>query len=215
VEDASAALAGGDFAPSFREAAAALLEYYRFHARRIDASDADVGRAYSAAVEYLSWPAGTQLGMHQRLRLLLILRCVGEANGLDTLDLKSVNSALSALLSTEWDTLLWQGLSLWAFRHREAGLLARAYGIMYVRPSSVMGEAKRQRIRLMYLLAAGKAAKADVRQTIHSLAVLPQLREFVYQIWPVCQEAGLVDDELEQLLEKQRQAIIGDPASPQ
>jgi hypothetical protein len=151
-------------------------------------------------------PALTSFGDIERVKRLMMIRYHADQDQYDLLTHESLMRLLDDLHGYPDDTT-WFYAAGWAFRHSDLPLLERAYVETLVDPARWMGQAKWQRINMMYLLAAGRATRRDVHETIKSLAILPQLLEFEGTIWPRCREADLVDAELTELL-AQRAAYI-------
>jgi len=207
IADARAALVSSELTPAQQECMQLSLDWYEFNLKQIGEHLQRQRLNFERMVEHLNNPGQTPQGICQRQRLMLALRCEGDANGFRTFTRKEVDEQLAAIPDSDKDNMVWQSLGLWAFRHRDKELLANAYELMLTQPSITLGQAKWQRVHLMHGLVLGTATRQDVLETVKSLAVLPQLDEFENLVWPRCIEAGLVDEELEQLLKEKSAAI--------
>jgi hypothetical protein len=172
-------------------------------------------QSYAAARAHLEQPARTSSANYQRLRHLLQLRIKADLDKLEALTRPEVDRLLDGLGQGERDSSVWHTLADWAFRHRDLELLERSYVVTLTNPAEYQGQAIWQRINLMHLLLSGKAARRDVAETIETLQVLPQLRDFMLNLWPECETLGLVDHELQKQLDERRRWIETERPAPQ
>ncbi|MCB1218260.1 hypothetical protein KDL44_12775 [bacterium] len=140
-------------------------------------------------------------------RELLLWRLIADNSGLRPLDRGELELLLGRLEGLMEDRQLWHVLAMWAFRHGERELLARAYGIFLVNPGSSLNQALWQRVNLMYLLLDGRAGPRDVLESMRALSVHPQVVEFRRHILPRCIEAGIADESLQHALDERMESL--------
>ena len=174
-----------------------LLLHYSIHWQE---HPADWNQAsFQEVRQIFEQPALTSFGDTERIKRLATIRFVADRDKLEPLTHDDLMQLLDEL-GEATDETMWFYVAGWAYNHNDLELLERAYTETLVDPPAWMGQAKWQRINIMYLLVAGRAERQDVEETIKTLAILPQLYEFEAHIWPKCVEAGLVDDKLTAML---------------
>ena len=156
-------------------------------------------RVYDEKIRRFSRPARGRLGDCIRRMYLVYIRCNGTSDTFDNLTKGEIEEILEPL-PERMSGPAWQQIARWAFEHNELETLERAFEMFLIYPGEEMGQAKWQRVNLMYQLLSGKATRRDVYESIILLELKPQLREFKTEFWPRCIAMGLVDSELEQLL---------------
>ena len=207
-------LAEFDLPEGTREVSRLVLRWYEFITALEWMDQVHREESYRKALVDFKAPVTTPGGEVQRIRLLLILRCTGQMYGLDTMARRELDVLLSGLDGAEEDEFLWHNIASWAFATGELDLLERAYEVMLIHPSNLLGQAKWQRVNIMLQLRNGRVTRRDVEETIKGMEVLPQILEFKRLFWPVCIELGLVDDELTKELELAYQRITAAPPVP-
>lgn len=163
--------------------------------------------SYRAARRRFERRAQTAAGEAERLRHLICIRINAELDGLEPFPRVELDVLLDQAAGQRLDPGLWHNLAGWAFRHAQRDLLARAYEELLTNPDTILGSARWQRVNLMFLLSEGRATSRDVEETINTLQVVPQLREFRGLLWPACEAAGLTNAELKSLFERRATAL--------
>jgi len=185
--------------------------WYRFVVETIDREDfARLAKYYQDALACVAQPGRTTYGEVERRRVLVILKSIEYEYDMPVTSRAEMEELLEGLPGLDRDELLWHALAGWAFVARDPVILGRAFEVHLTEPSNELGQAKWQRVNLMYQLVQGKATRRDVAETITKLMVLPQLNEFIELIWPVCIEQGLVDDGLQAELRERIRLIDTD-----
>jgi len=190
-----------------REAAGFLLELLDYNIRFMEVQSSWTVESYKAALFRLSRPAHTPAGREARLAALIKLRTIADKDQFEPLTRQQIEAYIAEAGGHPRDPQIWHDLAGWAYDHQDLAILEKAFAAHSTSPSPIMGFAKWQRINLMYQLLAGKAQRRDVEETIRTLSILPQLIDFMKNLWPPCVAAGLVDAELESLLEQRRSYI--------
>jgi|GEM_PF-1362676 len=216
LDEAQAALEECTLPEEQLEALTLSLTWFEYNLRRIGA-DADISeQCYLDTRAILLTRQSTDGGELQRRRLLLVLRCEGDADGIEPLGRAEVDELLRPLTRADEDHMLWHALALWAFLHGDGEIMRRAYAAQLTNPSATMGQAKWRRVHLMHRLLEGSATREDVHAAIRSQQVRPQLLEFLNHIWPRCRAAGLDDEDLRAMLAiKAKEIDAARPPVPQ
>ncbi|MBN2082745.1 hypothetical protein JW859_11155 [bacterium] len=200
-----------DFGALPEDQAAAVrlaLDWYEFNLCRMETTEPEaVAKLFAEFRKRFSQTQAFARAELQRWRMYLLLRCEEDQDGFAALPREIVDEIISLHPDVEADPVIWQSLAMWAFKHNERDILERAYEVMLTHPSQTLGQAKWLRVNLLYRLVAGTATREDVEAVVYSQQVKPQLLEFIGQIWPRCQAAGLVDAELTALLNMKREEI--------
>ena len=202
-----------DMPEPLREALGYHLLFYHFKIRWIRNESLWNLQEYQEARRLFEQPALTLLGDLERVRRLLVILTLADHDGLDQLSKQELMALIDCLHGYP-DEVVWFYAAGWAFTHGSLEILERAYLEALTDPARWMGQAKWQRINIMYLLVSGRASQRDVEETIKTLVLLPQLTEFEDFIWPKCREAGLVDEELEAMLMAKSQWIRDEKPVP-
>ena len=201
-------LANRDLDAELREVLDYRMAWYSFVVETLDREDEELlAESYQRAIDRVTTPAGTTFGDYERRRVLAILRSIEYEYARPASSREEIEQLIEGLPGIESDEFLWHALAGWAFINGDKVILTRAFEVHLTQPSSELGQAKWQRVNMMYQLVTGKATRRDVAETIQTLMVLPQLMEFIELIWPCCVEQGLVDGELEQKLEEKIKQI--------
>jgi hypothetical protein len=190
------------------------LEFLRWHIQWIDDDSSWTQQCFELAREFLLAPDKTAFGERERLTCWMIMYNNADIDHFTELTAEQIEEVLNHLEEVPELESIWHNIADWAFRHRHIDLLERAFGAHTVNPSRLMGSAKWLRINLMYQLVAGKATTRDVEETLRSLQIIPQLREFCDQIWPVCVAQGLINPYIEALLAERFAEIDRDGKLP-
>lgn len=154
---------------------------------------------FLAAREEFSQAARTQLGDITRRRHLLTMRRFAEDEGFDEINRNDFMELLDIIPGQLALAVLYDA-STWAYVHQDLELIRRAYERFLLHPPETLGQAHWQRVNLMLQLLSKKVTKRDVVETIKTLQVKPMLLEFNEKFLPACEAAGVVDDEIRELL---------------
>ena len=206
LQDSKADLEKCEIDPGIREALEYELRFVtnhlNWHPQVNDWTEED----FLAGREFFIRPARSPLGDVVRRKHLLTMRMFAERDGFDSLVREDF---LQLLTDTpfELSASAWYNTASWGFTHRDLELVSRAFESFLLNPPSVLGQAHWQRVNMMYQLLSGKASKRDVLETIKTLEVQPMYFEFVTELLPLCEEQGLVDDEIRDRLEERRELI--------
>ncbi|MCB1221785.1 MAG: hypothetical protein H7A35_08015 [Planctomycetales bacterium] len=170
-------------------------------------------RQYEELIDRLSIPSQSSIAEYARRLHLVAIRCICSDKAYEQPS-KAELEELLAPLPDKLSIRAWQEVALWAFRNNELEVLERAFEVFLINPPSLLGQARWQRVNLMYQLLSGKATRRDVYESLILLEIRPQLSEFRRNFWPKCVELGLVDNELEELLEQKSQQIMSGQSDP-
>ncbi len=168
---------------------------------------------YDAVISELNIPAKTKFGEYIRNASLVQFRCNGSSDGFDELTKEEVDKMLSQVPPVMSEPV-WHHLARWAFERRDIVILEQAFEHFLLNPPQVMGQARWQRVNMMYQLVSGKATRRDLEESIRVLEIRPQLLGFKETIWPECVKLGLVDAELEEMLAKKEAEVFANEKDP-
>lgn len=154
-----------------------------------------------AAIRSFGKQAKSSLANWERLRRLITFRVLADREDYLKLTSEEANDLLREQDLIEVDIATWHNMAGWAFDKGDIGILERAYELLLTKPSHELGEAKWQRVNLMYKLMRGKIRASDIEKSIQVLEVKPQLDEFLEVFWPKLKELGIIDSHHEKLLQ--------------
>jgi hypothetical protein len=144
-----------------------------------------------------------------RRKLLLQFRCSAERIGYKELELTDFQTLYDTVPDAERNDEFWHFVSSWAFHHFHTGILEQAYEEYSFNVGSFMTDWLYWRVRLMYLLSAGKAIEDDVHQLLANLGIREHLSDFTVRFVPALKRAEMWTQELADLLEAKRVEIEG------
>jgi hypothetical protein len=96
---------------------------------------------------------------------------------------------------------IWYGAALWAYQNKHMDVLEQALEFCVMGFSGRVDEQVWRMCNLMYRLSSGRAISQDVENLIHSFEHPVQLSHFREDLLDDCQEAGLMNRELQYWLE--------------
>ncbi len=201
--------------PEIKEAIAIQTDFLEMMLGWMCDEDSWTIESYSDAVKYFSRAGGTAFSGFVRKKVLIKLHLQADADHIATVSGSRLSQLLAQVPAELIDAGLWFTIAGWAFRNRDLDILGQAFEVFLTNPSDVMGQAKWQRVNLMYQIVSGKVTRRDVKETIKSLALVPQVKEFQTVLWPACVEAGVTDDELEDQLHKRIGEVHSGVTRPQ
>jgi hypothetical protein len=215
IEGARQSLPTSDLTPELIDAAKVHLDYLEYWWHWHPAGDDDWNlESYRRALAHFSQPSRFEEARIECARRVFYIRLHAHMDGLEPLAGSELRSLLAQLPPGRLDDRDWHQIAGWAFLQEDREMLTRAYEAMLTAPSEILGPAKWQRVNLMYLLMEGRAERRDVEESIKLLKIKPQLTEFKLTLWPACEKAGLVDDELRRLLAELAEEIENSEVDP-
>jgi len=108
----------------------------------------------------------------------------------------------------------WHYVSSWAFLHKRVDYIEQAMAEHTLHADGYMSDFLWQRINPIYQALKGRATRQDVIEIVKRLENLFQWVNVEKVLWPALEEAGLVDDEIRDLLAKQLNKIKDAPQAP-
>jgi len=214
IDEARGELAGSGLSPEMAEAAEVNLDYLEYWWHWHPANDDWNLESYRQAIAHFSQPARFEEARIEKARRVFYIRMHAHLDGLEPFSGAELREQLAQLPPERLDDRDWHHIAGWAFALEDREMLTRAYEAMLTAPSEILGPAKWQRVNLMYLLMEGRATRRDVEESIKLLKIKPQLAEFQTTLWPACEKAGLVDDEIKQMLVARAEEIENSEADP-
>lgn len=183
------------------------MRYLEYQMAKALGSKADAPAAYLAALAEIDLPVTGNVSRVMRARLLLQLRASGERAGFGPCPREVFDILVQDIPEGDRDLEFWHYVANWAFTHQVGEYLAQALEQFVVQAPGALSDYFFQRVNLMYLLVERRAMRADITELIRRLRLQEHCEDLVRHIWPVCESQGLVDPEMEALLESKCEAI--------
>jgi hypothetical protein len=197
-----------------RQALRLKIRYLEYQKVKALGAQADAPIAFRAAVSDIDQPVTGAASRLMRAKLLLQLRASGERAGFMSCPREVFDILLGEIPEGERDLELWHYIANWAFTHRVGEYLARALEEFVFQTPGALSDYFFQRVNTMYLLTERRAMRADITELIRRMRLSEHYEDLVRHIWPVCRAQGLVDSEMEELLEA-RYSLIQQAGPPQ
>jgi hypothetical protein len=203
------AIANGEIAPGeAAQKAGYLLDYMEYMVAKV----ADPVAALEQCPDFeerLSRKADNLHADALRRKLLLQFRCSAERLGYADFELADFRTLYDSVPDAERNDEFWHFVSSWAFQHFHTGILEQAYEEYSFNVGSFMKDWLYWRVRLMYLLSAGRADEDDVRHLLDNLTIQEHLGDFRSRFVPALRHVGLWGPVQIELLEMRRVDIEG------
>lgn len=112
------------------------------------------------------------------------------------------NELLAQIPGGRGNLEIWYGAALWAYRNRYMDVMEQALEFCVMGFSGRVDEQIWRMCNLMYRLSSGRAISQDVENLIHCFEHPVQLSQFREDLLDDCQEAGLMNRELQYWLDR-------------
>jgi hypothetical protein len=206
------AVSRGDVSPvDAAEKASLLLDYMEYHIAKV----VDPVSALDQCPEFeerLRKPSSIPIVNGLRSKLLLQFRCSAEKIGFREFEIGEFEDVYDAVPPSERNDEFWHFVSTWAFTHFHTSILERAYEEYSVNRGSFMTDWLWWRVKLMYLLSAGRAGEEDVAHLLNNLSITEHIRDFEHTFKPALEREQQWTPLVNELFEMRRLAV--DEATP-
>jgi hypothetical protein len=146
-------------------------------------------------------PAGPQSDTVQA-RMLIDMIGAGTRRGYVTATQPEVDALLARIPEAYLTPNVWYYITAWAFHYGYLKYLEQAMERQTVETTGWLDSYYWLRTNLMYLLVDGRAARLDVEKVLRGYDHPLQLLDFRNVLLPRCEQAGLMDAGLYELLER-------------
>jgi hypothetical protein len=204
---ARTAIARGEVKPvDAAEKASLLLDYMEYHITKV----MDPAAALEQCPEFeerLTRPSSIPTVNGLRSKLLLQFRCSAQRMGYREIEVTEFEDLYDAVPPSERNDEFWHFVSTWAFTHFHTSILERAYEEYSVNRGSFMTDYLWWRVKLLYLISAGRAGEEDVAHLLNQLSIIEHIGDFERNFKPALQRAGLWTPLTAELFEMRRIAV--------
>jgi hypothetical protein len=171
--------------------------------RSLAGADIETQRsAVNGILAEIERPAATAAGkIGQRYaRLVTILSCFEILPQIP--GAAEIRAMIEELPEEYQDQQIWHALSVVAYNLDRLDLMELSFENATIRPHSKYPQAAWQRINLMYQVMKGTVRRIDILETLRLFHLPSLLREFRQRVYPRLQQLGLIDAEIDALIER-------------